>query len=144
MKGGDLMLTRINSKVFNLTENGKPIIISLYAYTPFGIEEYNNKNVVNWEFSANTNYGYNKLIELRRIEKFIKQAELEELEGKNIKSTLKNRYGNRHHIRSFLTNDTDGVVVPKKKVKIELYLSKVWVYCNNYGITWNVIKIVPI
>jgi len=44
------------------------IVLILYgAYIPFGIESYNNSDIVNVEIKDNSNYNYNTLVMLKKI-----------------------------------------------------------------------------
>jgi hypothetical protein len=126
-------------------------------YIPFGVENYNDKYIVNLEFEKTINMHNNYISILQNLEKHISNKKFESeinvdacMINKNLCSSIKeSKLG--YILRAHLTNNTnifiskkDGgkIELDKSNLKgvtanIELGLKGIWVNDESYGFYWN-------
>jgi hypothetical protein len=129
-------LKKINEKVYKLYNEEENLEISIKMKTPFGIELYNGKKIVNWELAVKNNYEYNSVVKLKELERLIKNNE--EFENKIFTPFLKERRSGVYHLRSFINNEQTEIIEPNKNYEVNLSFDKIWIYGNRFGGKFNV------
>ena len=116
---------------------------------PFGIENYNNKRIVNLEFSNkdDNNYMYNLYSTLKGMENKISTDNYIEnnldLNGKEFVSCIRQNGKFDPLIRVNVTNDVNIVDDIKKQQVVSgcIRLKKIWIWNNKWGLWFDVINI---
>lgn len=140
-----------------VNKKNERIVISINnVYIPFGIERYNDRDLINIELNPQkNNQHYNLNVILSEFEKELKNTEnlkdnyvLRDIEQKNFHSNIKQNNQNfliRTHI--FGTPDIytniNGKKFPiidikKKHANMEIELLTLWITDDNYGILFNI------
>lgn len=139
-----------------VNENGKnkPIRINIESINlPFGLEDFNNKIIINFELDdSKSSKEYEKLVRL--VEKNITSLiEIDDIDVKSVlyekeeKPTLCRAYikKNRNKIITTYKVDENDVsiydIVKNEKYNIEIELSGIWKYNNSAGIFLNIISL---
>jgi hypothetical protein len=113
------------------------------VYSPFGIEKYNNKEILNLEFDYNNNDKYNILAQIKSIDNYFLQfKERDEFKDLNYMSPIKELSGNKISLRCHVSNklnfktknSLEVPVIKKNKFNIELEFTSIWKYNENYGL----------
>lgn len=160
-----LMTEKKNYRILFLGQ--KLRINSLKIKFPFGVEKYNNKEVLNMELINynKTNGNYNFYSSIKQIDYVIKNiisTEMQnnlknplpfgfhkEIAGKHYMSCIK-EFGNfnpllRTHIKkTIVKQNTDSITryeLKGKFARVELECGALWVNQTNYGIIWYVTTI---
>ncbi|ARF09036.1 hypothetical protein Catovirus_1_1086 [Catovirus CTV1] len=136
-------------------------------YIPFGIEMYNNKEILNFTIYNKDNVTHNFIRYLETIEKVYEQFSgpeigksnlpfvnlppdfIKDVQKKEFTKTLKpgtNGSMLRTHVKNVEISDKNNKLllskdIIKKKCKCEIELANVWIYGNKYGLVWHVNKI---
>ena len=142
-------------KIFNsVNDIPKPIRIKLHKINvPFGMEEYNNKYIINFEMNDSKNC-INYINSIKKLEKNI--CNLIEVENLEIKSVLNERNDlpilsrayikkNRNKIITiFNDEDKECSIFEMKKntlYDVEIEISGIWRYNNTGGLFLNIISL---
>lgn len=121
-------------------------------YSPFGIENYNKKNILNLELTTETNEKYNSFVLIKELDNYFKNLHesKKELNNLNYTSPIKILSENKIQIRTHLakkleikTNNQKNIEIKNKKFNVELEFSSIWIYNDNYGVilTVNIIDL---
>ena len=118
------------------------------VYSPFGIENYNKKDILNLELTNNNNDNHNNIIILKQLDDYFKELSnnKKELKDMNYTSPIKILADNKINIRTHLSkklnfkvNDNQkNVEIKNKKFNIELEFSSIWIYNENYGLVLTI------
>lgn len=139
-----------NQLVIKDNNDYKKIIINLNnCYIPFGLEEYNDKFILNFEIGNNKEF-YNLILKLENeINNLLENSF-------NVKSVLNKRdkydtlckghiLKNRNKIITKFIKDKSELSIfsleKGKNYNLELELSGIWIYKNNAGYYINIINI---
>ena len=138
----------------NESGKNKPIRINIEnANLPFGLEDFNNKIVINFELdNTKSSKEYEKLVKLieKNITNLIEEDDIEVksvLYAKEDKPTLCRAYvkKNRNKIITIYKKDDKEVsiyeLIKNEKYNIEIELSGIWKYNNSAGIFLNIISL---
>lgn len=148
-----------NKNFIGVTKNNKPIEFKLEnVHFPFGVEKYNNKEILNIEFSNDNNEHYNIFSELNSLEHEI-STEIEkcnniklvkDIENKGLMTSVKKSimgYIIRTHfgyIDPYYTNEklNRNINISKSELvksygNATIILNGVWHTGNNYGLLWK-------
>lgn len=127
-------------------------------FIPFGVEKFNNKNILNLEFDKNINTHNNYVSVLSSLENKINNKSYDtEI---NVESILVNKIFTTslkesilgHILRTHITDSTEIFILKKDlskmqidkenlkgtNVNIELTLKGLWVNDEKYGLYWNI------
>jgi len=155
----DLITTLDKSKIYLIDDkknyriryNGvdKLLFMVKNIYSPFGVEKYNNKDILNLEIENNSNYNNNIISLLKELDEYFN--DLTKTDQKffhlNYTSFLKNNGNNKFIIRTHLSkklkikaknNDPKSIIFKNNSFSIELEFSNVWVYNNSFGLILTV------
>lgn len=145
-------------------------IITPELYIPFGIEQYNNKEILNLVIIDNNNVNHNFINYLETIENIYEQFSkkensknklpfvnlppdfIKDVNNKEFTKTVKaGPLGPtlRTHIKNteIYKKENEKKIycvsseIIKKKCKCEIELSNIWIYGSKYGLVWNINKI---
>lgn len=151
----DLITTLDKSKIYLIDDkknyriryNGvdKLLYIIKNIYSPFGVEKYNNKDILNLEIENNSNYNNNIISLLKELDEYFNDFTKTDQKFFNLNyiSFLKNNGNNKFIIRTHLSkklkikaknNDPKSIIFKNNSFSIELEFSNVWVYNNSYGL----------
>jgi hypothetical protein len=117
------------------------------VYSPFGIENYNKKDILNLELTSETNEKYNNIVLIKELDNYFKNLHVskKELNGLSYTSPIKIISDNKIQVRTHLakkidikTNKNKNIEIKNKKFNIELEFSSIWMYNQNYGIVLTV------
>jgi hypothetical protein len=117
------------------------------VYSPFGIENYNKKDILNLELTSETNEKYNNIVLIKELDNYFKNLNetKKELSELNYISPIKIISDNKIQIRTHLakkldikTNNQKNIEIKNKKFNIELEFSSIWMYNQNYGIVLTI------
>ena len=146
-------LAKINliddKKSFRIRYSGvnKVILNIKDVYSPFGIEKYNKKDILNLELTSNTNDSHNMTVILKELDNYFKNLsnDKKELNELNYTSPIKIIGEKKIQIRTHLakklnikTNDQKNIEIKNKKFNIELEFSSIWIYNENFGLVLTV------
>ena len=133
-----------------LTENKKIKFILNNIVIPFGVEIYNQKEIVNLEIQPKNNESYNYISIIESIENKIKTSNLDILNNKNFITSIKDsKYGKilRTHLISdpdiFIKSKTDNKInLMKSNLKnsqsnVTISLKGIWIKNESYGLLWS-------
>jgi len=139
-----------DKKSFRIRYGGvNNIILKLKkVYAPFGIEKYNNKDILNLEYSIEdnlTNNFFSLIIELDEYFKELSNTKSEFI-NMNYVSPIKNITDKKIMLRTHLAkkiniklkDNSKTFELKKATFNIELEFSTIWLYSNNYGIVLTV------
>ncbi len=130
---------------YNNSYNDDKIMININSiYSPFGIENYNKKDILNLEIKNNTNDNFNILSQLIALDNYFENMKNTKFKNMIYISPLKNN-NNTYLIRTHLSNklkiltknnDLD-FTLKNKNFKVELEIAKLWTFEKDktYGIT---------
>lgn len=116
-------------------------------YSPFGIEKYNNKDILNLVLSSEINKNYNNIILIKEFDNYFKNLCQTKKELNNLcyTSPIKILSDDKIQIRTHLakkinikSNNQNNIEIKNKKFNIELEFSSIWLYNQNYGIVLTV------
>jgi hypothetical protein len=116
-------------------------------YSPFGIEKYNNKDILNLVLSSETNQNYNNIVLIKELDNYFKNLHESKKELNNLcyTSPIKIISDNKIQIRTHLakkinikSNNQQNIEIKNKNFNIELEFSSIWKYNQNYGIVLTV------
>jgi hypothetical protein len=117
------------------------------VYSPFGIENYNKKDILNLELTSETNDKYNNMVLIKQLDNYFKNLNESKKELNNLSYTspIKIISDNKIQIRTHLakkmdikSNNQKNIEIKNKKFNIELEFSSIWMYNQNYGIVLTV------
>ncbi len=116
------------------------------VYSPFGIENYNKKNILNLELTSKTNDNHNNIVLIKELDNYFKNLNetKKELNGLNYNSPIKILSDNKIQIRTHLAKNINiktnqkNIEIKNKNFDIELEFSSIWLYGGNYGIVLTV------
>lgn len=139
------------------TKKKEPISINIEnVYIPFGVEEYNDKRILNIVLLNEDNKIYNIYSKLVSIEEYIEKQDIkadfdvtQAIIQKSFMSTIKETY-NGHIIRTHISNpniyiiNKEGEKLPidindisKSYVDAKIVLNGIWYTNNTYGLFWT-------
>lgn len=136
----------------------KLIIKTPIIEIPFGIELYNNKEIVNILTKNDNNDNHNFINFLKRIEKIFINSNNKNINFKNdiidkkYISTVKKSNQNIL-LRTHCKNTDIYTIIDNKKIPVEkkllnnkkcicdIELSNIWFYGDNYGIMWSLLNV---
>jgi hypothetical protein len=141
-----------NNKFIYVQDGSGKIMINFNAISiPFGLEKYNNKDIVNIEFLVDSdNLYYNYVSLLESIEKKVTDSNIDMLKNKKfIPSIKKGKIG--YLLRTHLNpkpnifiktkiNTVYNVISSSLKnttSNIQVYLKGIWVTEDTYGLYWD-------
>jgi hypothetical protein len=124
------------------------------VYSPFGIEKYNNKDILNLELTNNSNLKNNLISIIKELDTYFKELSEthEDFHGLNYTSPIKNKDDKTIIIRTHISNKlkiktkketpTD-IKIKNNTFNIGLEFSNIWTYGENYGLvlTTNIIDL---
>jgi hypothetical protein len=137
-------------------------------FVPFGIEQYNNKEIINFQIKTTNNDQYNFKNFVLSIDKIYEQFSLKDDDSKLpfvvlpqdfIKTVQNLEFSNSYkqdknlirthavkNIEIFTMNNNKKEILLKNNIKgknciCEFELSNIWIHNNSYGLLWNVINI---
>ena len=127
----------------------KLIINISNAYSPFGIEKYNKKDILNIELTNNSNINNNIISLIKEIDNYFLNLGEIKSEFKNFiyTSPIKNISDEKINIRCHLSNklkiktkdnNPESFILKKKNFKIELEFSSIWLFNESYGIVLTI------
>lgn len=127
----------------------KLIFKPLEVYSPFGIEKYNKKDILNLELKVNSNEKYNYSLLIKEIDEYFKNLSTTNPDFGNLNyiSPIKIQEDGKILIRTHISNklkiktNNQTFVLKKNKFKIELEFSSIWIYNENYGLILTVNEI---
>ena len=148
----DKLQLQIKNKTFiNVLTDNKKIKFTLNnVVIPFGVEIYNQKEIVNIEIQPKNNELYNYISIIESIENKIKTSTIDILKNKNLIPTIKDsKYGKI--LRTHLSNDPEIYIKSKSDSKINLMktnlkksesnvtisLKGIWLKDESYGLFWS-------
>jgi hypothetical protein len=143
---------QIKTKTFiNVLSENKKIKFTLNNIViPFGVEIYNQKELLNIEIQPKNNESYNYISIIESIENKILNSKLDILKNKNFISSIKDsKYGKI--LRTHLIKDPEIYIKSKTDTKINLMKSNlknsesnvnislkgIWIKDDNYGLYWS-------
>ena len=152
----DIVINRISDKFYqiNVKENESFTNLKIKlnnCYIPFGIEEYNNKYIVNFEVDNNEEFV--KLVRLieKKLNELLETNEVFELKSVFHKKSKYNLLCKSHikkndnsFISKYLLNNKETSIFDLKKqskYNIDAEISGIWIYKKTYGLYINIIKI---
>ena len=152
----DIVINRISDKFYQINVKEKESLTNLKiklnnCYIPFGIEEYNNKYIVNFE--VNNNEEFVKLIRFieKKLNELLETNEIFELKSVFHKKSKYNLLCKSHikkndnlFISKYLLNNKETSLFDLKKQSIydlHVEVSGIWIYKNTYGLYINIITI---
>jgi hypothetical protein len=150
--------------IFYKLNEDKPIIYQINSpivYLPFGIENYNNKQIMNIDIKSQDKTTKPFLDTLIKLDVYFRDNIKEiipELEGLEYVSPIKKRNnifnnylirtnikkrGNMISTKCYENNEEITIFEIKKKshIKLKLEICNLWIYNNKYGITLDVVEI---
>jgi len=151
----DLSFTKNKTNTYNifLIKNNRPTKIKINTptmFSPFGIESYNNKLIMNLEFYNidSNNQMYNFFSYIKTLDNILTTNPPQELTNKTYISCIKERNNNpllRIHLRVIKTNIITAITdydnkyvttdsVKNKKIQGELEIGTLWYTDETYGI----------
>lgn len=142
---------QIKTKTFiNVLSENKKIKFTLNNIViPFGVEIYNQKEIVNLEIQPKNNETYNYISIIESIENKIKNSSLDMIKNKNLITSIKDsKYGKI--LRTHLIKDPEIYIKSKSDTKINLMktnlknsesnvnisLKGIWIKDESYGLYW--------
>jgi len=155
----DLSLTLNKSKIylvedkknFRIRYNGvdKLLFNIKNIYSPFGIEKYNKKDILNLELTNDSNYKNNIVSLLKELDEYFSSLSVSEPKFLNLNynSFLKNNGNNKFLIRTHISNklkiksknnDPKSIIIKNNSFNIELEFSNIWIYNDSYGLILTV------
>ena len=119
------------------------------VYSPFGIEKYNNKDILNLELVNDSNINNNLISLIKEIDNYFSELHITNTNftDLNYMSPIKNISENKIQIRTHVSNKLKiktkkdspyNIVIKNNRFQIELEFSSIWVYNMNYGIVLTV------
>jgi hypothetical protein len=129
--------------------------------SPFGVEKYNNKQIINFTLKQKNNEEHNFLSKLKTIEETFKNQNddiipiniLQLIKGKEFSESLKDAKNNKYLLRTHIGNNVDVFLITndekmfieqkhlnKNPCKIVLELKGMWIEDSTYGLYWNVLS----
>jgi len=143
---------QIKTKTFiNVLSDNKKIKFTLNNIViPFGVEIYNQKEIVNLEIQPKNNESYNYISIIESIENKVKNSKLDMIKNKNLIQSIKDsKYGKI--LRTHLAVDPDIFIKTKNDAKINLMktnlknsesnvtisLKGIWIKDESYGLLWS-------
>ena len=143
---------QIKTKTFiNVLSENKKIKFNLNNIViPFGVEIYNQKEIVNIEIQPKNNESYNYISIIESIENKIKNSSLVMIKNKNLITSIKDsKYGKI--LRTHLIKDPEIYIKSKSDTKINLMktnlknsesnvnisLKGIWIKDESYGLYWS-------
>lgn len=148
----DKIQFQIKTKTFiNVLSDNKKIKFNLNNIViPFGVEIYNQKEIVNIEIQPKNNESYNYISIIESIENKVKNSKLDMIKNKNLITSIKDsKYGKI--LRSHLIPDPEIYIKSKSNAKINLMktnlknyesnvivsLKGIWIKDDSYGLLWS-------
>jgi len=128
------------------------ICLTLYGiYIPFGVESYNNNDILNIELKNNSNYNYNTLVMLKKILstfeylKTTDKGSKYDINDKECFSFIKELDDDKYNIRLYIKYGAKVVLknsigdVPYSQLKhkrcnIDIEVGSLWTTDKNYGV----------
>lgn len=119
------------------------------VYSPFGIEKYNNKDILNLELTNDSNIKNNLISLIKEIDSYFKDlsnthtdfADLDytsPIRNKDDKTiVIRTHISNKLKIKTKKENPLD-IKIKNNKFQVELEFSTLWTYNQNYGLVLTV------
>jgi hypothetical protein len=121
---------------------------------PFGVEKYNNKNIINLEFTNENNDDSNDYSKICLFDKYMKNLSeessvfklpnelLELIKTKQYMPIIKQRSKNykpllRTHVKGKLTEEIEG---SKEKISVDIELGQLWTTQYHYGVIFYILN----
>lgn len=119
------------------------------VYSPFGIENYNKKDILNLDLKNDSNEKYNYILIIKELDEYFKNLPNTNPDFGNLNyiSPIKIQDDGKITIRTHISNklkiksNNNQIVLKKNKFQIELEFSSIWVYNNNFGLILTVNEI---
>lgn len=123
---------------------------------PFGIERYNNKDIINLEFDTNMNDGHNYIAMMKHCDKIFSKIQesgarmqkkfIEDIQDKYYITSLKERDLGKVHHRCHVKKGTNIDIILDEKYKesdiyAEIEMENIWISKDMFGIVWMITKI---
>lgn len=119
-------------KIYSFSINKfRYIIDTPKVFSPFGIENYKNKFIINIELDPNNNECYNFINKMREIDDMLRGDE--HFNGKTYKPILKKR-DDRYLIRTHLNVNRKIDEIKQKNIKVKLFFDNLWEEEHTYGV----------
>lgn len=148
----DRIQFQIKTKTFiNVLSENKKIKFTLNNIViPFGVEIYNQKEIVNLEIQPKNNESYNYISIIESIENKVKNSKLDMIKNKTLIPSIKDsKYGKI--LRTHLISDPSIYIKSKSDSKINLMktnlknsesnvtisLKGIWIKNESYGLLWS-------
>lgn len=148
LSSGTFILEKINSgkmmfdkknNIFYFDKEGNKKKFKLLCpkmKTPFGIEKYNKKMIVNLEMDENKMYNF--MAVLKSIDAYFTDV----LKNCEYVSNYKDREDFkpllRTHLKRYGKTKIEGVIEKGNYITCELELASMWEYNGKYGIKWEI------
>lgn len=143
---------QIKTKTFInvLSENKKIKFILNNIVIPFGVEIYNQKEIVNIEIQPKNNESYNYISIIESLENKVRNSKIDMIKNKNLITSIKDsKFGKI--LRTHLIPDPDIYIKSKSNSKINLLktnlkncesnitilLKGIWIKDESYGLLWS-------
>jgi hypothetical protein len=149
----NIMLKSVRRQ-FYLLNNSEKIEIKIPTCTiPFGIETYNNKNIINCNIDITNNNIYNLLGIIIQLENYLNIFKYspynfkKSIENKKLYSNIKKNENtnNQNILRCHLKKNTkilNGIVEKNTKCSINLEIGNIWITEDKYGIILYINEII--
>jgi len=143
---------QIKTKTFiNVLSDNKKIKFTLNNIViPFGVEIYNQKEIVNLEIQPINNESYNYISIIESIENKVKNSKLDMIKNKNLIQSIKDsKYGKilRTHLIAnpeiFIRSKNDTKInlmksnLKNSKSNVTISLKGIWIKDESYGLLWS-------
>jgi hypothetical protein len=148
----DRLQFQIKNKTFiNVLSDNKKIKFMLNNIViPFGVEVYNQKEIVNIEIQPKNNESYNYISIIESIENKVKNSNIDIFKNKNLISSIKDsKYGKilRTHLISdpsiYIKSKTDSKInlmktnLKNSESNVNISLKGIWIKDDSFGLYWS-------